>query len=263
MNAFGLKNVYFVIACFLLQLKRVESQSRIIGGELAHNVPFVASIISDTIFGRFHSCGGSIINERTVLTAAHCLSLASASLLEVHVGEMSRELIDGQVYPVEAIYYHEKWTSATQDYDVGLVRINGTFSYGPTVQPIKLASRKFKLKDGTYATVYGWGFTDVKKRKVADYLMMAKIPIVRRGACSRQMKSLITPRMLCAGFKMGGVDACQMDSGGPLVAKTKQIGIVSWGVGCAQPNKPGVYARVSELLPWIENILFTEYNEVL
>lgn len=272
MYASLLKNVWLIIASFLvasafsakLRNKTDEVQPRIIGGRLAEDdYPFVASLLADTIFGRFHSCGGSVINERTIVTAAHCLSYTSPSNLKVHVGDKSREVNEGEVYDVEAIYYHEKWTSHTQDYDIGLVRIVGTFKFGPTVQPIKLAGRKDRISDGNYATVLGWGFTDLKNRKEADHLMVAKVPIVKQALCNRQMGGLITKRMLCAGFKKGGVDACQMDSGGPLVANKKLIGIVSWGVGCAQPNKPGVYARVSELLPWIENILFKEYNEYL
>ncbi|XP_037808621.1 trypsin 5G1-like [Lucilia sericata] len=266
----SLKYVCLIIVCFSLaftegaKLKGNAVQPRIIGGHVAlENYPFVASILADTIFGSFHSCGGSIINERTVLTAAHCLFYTTDSKLKVHVGEKSRAVLEGEVYDVEKIYYHEKWNSVTQDYDVGLVRIVGSFTFGPLVQPIKLAGPRYRIRDGSYATVLGWGFTDVKEQTAADYLMVAHVPIVKQTTCNRQMGGLITKRMICAGFKSGGVDACQMDSGGPLVANNRLIGIVSWGVSCAQPNKPGVYARVSELLPWIENILFKNYNEIL
>lgn len=267
----SLQNVYLIIASFLLlasvngaKPKQNEVQPRIIGGRVAEdNYPFIASLLADTIFGLYHSCGGSIINQRTVVTAAHCLHNTTASRLKVHVGEKSRTVNEGEVFDVAAIFYHEKWTSATQDYDVGLVRIEGSFEFGPNIQPIKLAGPRDKIVDGSYATVLGWGFTDVKKQTIADQLMVAQVPIVRQATCRRQMGGLITQRMLCAGFKRGGVDACQMDSGGPLVAKNKLIGIVSWGVSCAQPNKPGVYTRVSEVLPWIENMLFKKYNEVL
>ncbi|KAM7349854.1 trypsin-1-like [Cochliomyia hominivorax] len=267
-----LYNVCLIIACFLLAFgngaklkqKNNDVQPRIIGGHVAlENYPFVASLLADTIFGRFHSCGGSIINERTVVTAAHCLFYTSARSVKVHVGDKTRAVNEGEVYNVEAIYYHEKWTSATQDYDVGLVRIEGSFTFGPHIQPIQLATPRDRIKDGSYATVLGWGFTSINEQTPAEHLMVAHVPIVRQSTCNRQMGGLITKRMICAGFKSGGVDACQMDSGGPLVANNKLIGIVSWGVSCAQPNKPGVYARVSELLPWIENTLFTNYNEIL
>ncbi|TMW44604.1 hypothetical protein DOY81_010316 [Sarcophaga bullata] len=223
----------------------------------------MASIQTDTLFGRMHKCGGSIINARTVVTAAHCLAHTSPSYLKVHVGENSRLVVEGAEYDVAAIHYHEKWNSLTQDYDVGLVRIEGSFIFGNTVQPISLAGPKYKIRDGSYATVLGWGFTDLNNPQAAEVLQVAQVPIVKQTTCNRQMGGLITKRMICAGFKSGGVDACQMDSGGPLVANNKLIGIVSWGVGCALPNKPGVYARISELVPWIESSLSTKFNDTL
>uniref|UniRef100_A0A1L8EGE7 Putative trypsin-1-like protein n=1 Tax=Haematobia irritans TaxID=7368 RepID=A0A1L8EGE7_HAEIR len=236
---------------------------RIVGGQIAHgSYPFVVSLMTDTIFGRYHSCGGSIINQRTVITAAHCLAPTSSSVLKVHVGEKSRKVVNGFVYDVQSLHYHPKWTASTQDYDVGLVRIEGSFTYSISVRPISLAEEKIKIRDGSYATVLGWGYTS-DWGPPSDVLKMARVPTVRQSTCNRQMGGLITKRMLCAGFKSGGVDACQMDSGGPLIYKEKLIGIVSWGVGCAQRSRPGVYARVSELLPWINATLQKEYNEIL
>uniref|UniRef100_A0A1I8PQE4 Peptidase S1 domain-containing protein n=1 Tax=Stomoxys calcitrans TaxID=35570 RepID=A0A1I8PQE4_STOCA len=236
---------------------------RIVGGQVAlGNYPYIVSLMTDTLFGRYHSCGGSIINQHTIITAAHCLAPSSAGILKVHVGEKLRKVAEGTVYDVHAIHYHPQWTAATQDYDVGLVRIKGSFVYTDSVQPIALVEPKTKIRDGSYATVLGWGYTS-DWGPPSDELRMAKVPIVRQSTCNRQMGGLITKRMLCAGFKNGGVDACQMDSGGPLVYKEKLIGIVSWGVGCAQRSRPGVYARVGELLPWLNSTLQKQYNESL
>ncbi|XP_061395293.1 trypsin-1-like [Musca vetustissima] len=234
----------------------------ICGHVATDSYPYVVSLMTDTIFGRYHSCGGSIINRRTVITAAHCLASTSATVLKVHVGEKTRNVVDGLIFDVLNTHYHQQWTAETQDYDVGLVRIEGWFTYSPSVQPIKLASSKTKIKDGHYATVLGWGYTS-DWGPPAEQLRMAQVPIVKQSTCNRQMGGLITKRMICAGFKNGGVDACQMDSGGPLVYQSNLIGIVSWGVGCAQRKKPGVYARVTELLPWIKQTLQNEYNELL
>ncbi|XP_073834583.1 trypsin-1 [Musca autumnalis] len=255
--------LHFVHCTELRSRKSLNVTSRIVGGQLATaNYPYVVSLMTDTIFGRYHICGGSIINHRTVITAAHCLASTSASLLKVHVGDTTKKVVDGIVYDVLHTHYHHLWTAETQDYDVGLVRIEGVLVYSPTVQPIKLATSMTKIKDGSYATVLGWGYTSAWGPP-AEQLRMAQVPIVKQSTCNRRMDGLITKRMLCAGFKNGGVDACQMDSGGPLVYKSTLIGIVSWGVGCAERKKPGVYARVSELMPWIKQTLQKEYNEVL
>ena len=94
------------------------------------------------------------------------------------------------------------------------------------------------------------GFNDGKLREVL-------VPIVDRKLCESAYKNInpITSRMICAGrFSEGGKDACQGDSGGPLTANGTLYGIVSWGLGCAQPYYPGVYTNVAELRPWIKNI---------
>ncbi|XP_037818866.1 trypsin-3-like [Lucilia sericata] len=217
-----------------------------------------------TITILFHICGGSIINEHTILTAAHCIHNLSPDNLRVHVGDKSLAVKQGDVYNVEAIYFNKNWTSDNYDYDVGLIKILGSFKLGPQVQPIKLVGPKARIRDGTIATVIGWGFTDLNNPTISDTLMVAHVPIVKQCTCSRQIGSgRITRRMICAGYKYGGIDTCKYDSGGPMVINGKQVGIVSWGIGCAEPNKPGIYARVTELLPWVRGILSNVYNAVL
>lgn len=237
---------------------------RMLGGDKAEETyPFMVSLQLKKANGFQHHCGGSIINERTVITAAHCLSHHGPSDFRVHAGEKTREVIEGKVYNVEAIYCHDNYQAVTHDYDVGLVRIQGSFEFNDKIQAIVLAEPKDIIIDGSYTTILGWGVINVETQELADYLMKANVPIVKQKICNRFMGGMITDRMLCAGFQKGGIDACQMDSGGPMVYNEKLIGIVSWGLGCGKPNKPGVYVRVSELLSWVEHVMLTKYNEVL
>ncbi|TMW45010.1 hypothetical protein DOY81_009910 [Sarcophaga bullata] len=176
-----------------------------------------------------HICGGAIINERTVVTAAHCLFRFPARILSVHVGDNTLTVIDGQLHDVERIHYHER-------------------------------------NNNRIVTVLGWGSTDASRNQSVEYLREAQVPIFKQNECRRiydLVGKLVTERMLCAGYTHGGVDACSYDSGGPLIANDKLIGLVSWGYECAKPNKPGVYARLAVLRPWIDTVLLEEYNEIL
>jgi len=89
----------------------------------------------------------------------------------------------------------------------------------------------------------------------SDSLRYARVPIVNQTACRNLLGKTVTDRMLCAGYLKGGTDACQMDSGGPLSVREQLVGIVSWGVGCALADKPGVYSRLDALHPWLDQVL--------
>ncbi|XP_037937530.1 trypsin 3A1 [Teleopsis dalmanni] len=241
-------------------LNSTKPSVRIVGGLPANdiNIPYVVSLVT---YG-YHFCGGAIINSRTVATAAHCLAHTTARLIKVHAGAKTRSTSEGVMKTVSAIFYNKAWTSSRMDQDAGLVRLTSPFDFGNTIQPIPLAKSGETLRDGSLAMVAGWGYTS-NNGDDSEILRYATVPIVNQAACNRLMASKITDYMLCAGYLMGGVDACQKDSGGPLVSNGKLIGIVSWGVGCALPDKPGVYARVSALRTWFDNTLWDNYKETL
>lgn len=257
--------IYFLLPISAYNRKpKSPMMSHIIGGfEAIGSYPYMVSLLLDTPEGLTHNCGGSIINERTVITAAHCLYNYDMSSIHVHVGEKTRKVIEGKVYDIEAMYWPDEYTFFNYDYDMALVRIKGFFKFDDNIQPIELVKPDDIIDVGSYATVLGWGVTNLESNELAEYLMMAHVPIVEQNICNRYMGGQITERMLCAGYSEGGVDACLLDSGGPLVLNNKLIGIVSWGYSCALPKKPGVYVRVSKFLSWIDRMLFKNYCEVL
>jgi trypsin len=126
-----------------------------------------------------------------------------------------------------------------------------SFTYGTGVQPIALT--RSEPSAGTASVVSGWGTLSSGSSSLPTQLQAVTVNIVSSSECSSAYSSYggITDRMICAAVSGGGKDACQGDSGGPLVVGEDLVGIVSWGVGCAEPNYPGVYSNVATLRDFI------------
>lgn len=224
---------------------------RIVGGYEADikDIPFQVSLQSS-----FHFCGGSLIGKRYVLTAAHCTDGKSATNPGFKVRLASKySAKEGVVINTTQIYQHAKYNANTIDYDFSILKLE---DYDESLLPFKILYGKLPsnrdIKDGTVLTVSGWGNTQ-NSLESRDVLRAVKVPKVNNDVCENAYNGFgkITNQMLCAGRAEGGKDACQGDSGGPLFRKNVIWGVVSWGYGCARPNYPGVYSRVSTVLDWI------------
>lgn len=230
---------------------------RIMGGEAAPPTayPFMASIsVRNSNPRDGHFCGGSFIAADWVLTAAHCVKPEQAANVQVYGG--SNQLASGgRIYGVSRIIVHEGYDTVSQENDVALLQLTQRAAV-TTVQPLppELAQR---AEGGQQATAIGWGYT-AEGGDVQNVLRRVSLQIVSNEACNAPTAYAggITSGMLCAGFRAGGKDSCQGDSGGPLVVGNGnggfyQAGVVSWGEGCGEPNKYGVYTRVSSYQRWI------------
>ncbi|XP_037630806.1 transmembrane protease serine 4a isoform X1 [Sebastes umbrosus] len=234
------------------------SQDRIVGGTNAviEDWPWQVSLQQ----GGQHTCGGSLVSPRWVVTAAHCFSGSKKELGRWRVvsGRTYMGTLGGSY--VDRIILNGDYNPQRNDYDIALMRLSSPISVGVARKPVCLPPKAFGLPSKANMAVTGWGYLE-ENGKVSPSLQKASIPLVDRAKCSSPAiyGSAITQRMICAGLLEGGVDACQGDSGGPLVyftsAKWHLVGVVSWGVGCARKGRPGVYCNVEELLNWIHTVI--------
>jgi len=234
--------------------------SRIVGGSETEflEYPWQAALVSTGYNRPF--CGGSVINSRFVLTAAHCTkTLQSPGAIEVLLRE---HRVDGgtsdgeQRVGLSAILQHPRYTGGNSDsFDFSLLRLLEPVAF-PADNTLAPACLPTPGQDyaGAAAIVTGWG-TVAWRGQQPETLHEVTVPILGNAECRRDQPT-VDETMLCAGLlEAGGKDSCQGDSGGPLVTleggRYALVGVVSWGDGCAQPHAPGVYGRVTEALPWI------------
>ncbi|XP_045137970.1 trypsin-like isoform X2 [Portunus trituberculatus] len=240
----------------------VPNLNRIVGGQEVNpknKYPWQVGLKMSN--GRNYWCGGSIINDRYVMTAAHCIYGMSStnSGLMVGVGDhnmyQTSDDVSGatRLVAVERIIQHPDYNTRTLDNDIALLKLSETLDLTQykEVGAVCLPADDSKTYAGELATASGWGTTSSGGSQPST-LYEVVVPILEPSCWGMS----VTANMLCAGLEEGGKDTCQGDSGGPLYVEENsvrvQVGITSWGYGCADANSPGVYARVSKYVSWIQ-----------
>ncbi|XP_032332027.1 coagulation factor IX isoform X3 [Camelus ferus] len=239
------------------QSNQSEDLTRIVGGKDAKPGQFPWQVLLKRKTTAF--CGGSIINEKWVVTAAHCIE--PGVKITVVAGEHNAEETEPTEQTrnvVRAIPHHSYNASVNKyNHDIALLELDEPLTLNSYVTPICIADKEYTntfLKFGS-GYVSGWGKVFSRGRS-ASILQYLSVPLVDRATCLRSTKFTIYSNMFCAGYHEGGRDSCQGDSGGPHITEVEGTsfltGIISWGEECAVKGKYGIYTKVSKYVNWIK-----------
>jgi len=254
----------------------LSTRGKIVGGTKVEAGSFPWQVSLWNTRQNKHFCGGSLVAERWVVTAAHCVATGiSIGDIEVRLGKLytnKRERGREQIIRPDRIKIHPQYSTVVIDYDsdVALIHLSSSAVYTDYVKPICLPLRKNDadktlLRTGRIGIITGWGGKGEGKRTLKR-MHKVKVPIVDQDLCKRaHQRYVVTSNMFCAGHHNGTLgDACQGDSGGPLTIENSLTlsdddqrwvlaGIISWGDGCGRIGKYGVYTRVSVFARWIND----------
>ncbi|EFN87985.1 Chymotrypsin-1 [Harpegnathos saltator] len=225
--------------------------SQIVGGHDAPNgkFPYQVSLRLDNK----HFCGGSIINNRTILTAAHCVAGKTSpiilSRITVHAGTNFLKR-PGIVYRPKNITYHKEFNRSRLANDIAVITLSSVIKYTKLIQPVPLATSD--IAPGRRCILSGWGRISMGG-DVPNKLQEIELVVYDSRKCKRTYTNFLNSQ-ICT-YKKRGQGACHGDSGSPLVANGTQIGIVSYGQPCAI-GYPDVYTKVAAFKKWLKQNVF-------
>ncbi|GLV39372.1 snake [Carabus blaptoides fortunei] len=217
------------------------------------------------------NCGGTLISELYVLTAAHCTHTRLGQPAVIRLGELNlasdNDGSEPKDFEVAQVIRHPKYRQPEKYHDIGLIRMSRPVDFNKFIHPACLWTKFIVNQNKTIAT--GWGHTEYAGKR-SDILQKVALDIIENNKCGtfyndvqRQLPRGVQSTMMCAGSLEGSKDTCQGDSGGPIQITNHEnqclfyiVGITSFGKGCGSANSPAVYTRVSEYLDWIENTVW-------
>ncbi|XP_058459515.1 uncharacterized protein LOC131435532 isoform X4 [Malaya genurostris] len=249
---------------------RIKNPVYVDGDSEFGEYPWQVAILKKDPKESVYVCGGTLIDNQFIITAAHCVKTYSGFDLRVRLGEWDVNH-DVEFYPyierdVISVQVHPEYYAGTLDNDLAVLKMDSPvdFSNTPHISPACLPDRYTDFS-GQRCWTTGWGkdaFGDYGKYQ--NILKEVDVPIVNDNQCQNQLRQTrlgyqykLHPGFICAGGEEGK-DACKGDGGGPLVCERngswQVVGVVSWGIGCGKANVPGVYVKVAHYLDWLQQV---------
>ncbi|KAG8450287.1 hypothetical protein GDO86_002803 [Hymenochirus boettgeri] len=233
--------------------------SKIVGGSDASlgAWPWIVSLY----FNERQTCGASLVTSEWLVSAAHCVygrnmipSNWKARIgLHSNLNVTQPQIVTRQI---DQIVINPHYNKRTKDSDIIMMHLKVKVNFSDYIQPVCLPEIDQEFSAGINCSIAGWGRTE-SQGPIPNILQEAEIPLISNQKCQQQMPEYnITDNMVCGGYEQGGIDTCQGDSGGPLMCQQGSrwflVGVTSFGYGCAQPNRPGVYVKVTKFTDWIK-----------
>jgi trypsin len=259
------KVLFFLLIC--PYISQAQDKQKIAGGQDAGQYEYLFQAGLAERSGSTRSpedafCGGSVISEEYILTAAHCMYDEFGNLITandlfafLNTWKLSNPNAGKEYIDVSQIIIHPQYNDNTIENDIALLKL----ATKTNLTPLKIPQQgdESLLNAGRKCTVIGWGYLDNDNTQLPDILQEVEVEVISNTLCnsSTWYDGEILNGMFCAGYAGGQKDACGGDSGGPLFVMadgdTTQIGVVSWGYGCALAKSPGVYTKISDYSNWI------------
>nr|XP_056718318.1 chymotrypsinogen A-like [Euleptes europaea] len=233
----------------------ISGYTRIVNGEEAvpGSWPWQVSLQEQS---GWHFCGGSLVSDRWVVTAAHC-GVTKSNVVVLGEHDRSSSVENVQKLAVEQVFTHPEWDPVAINNDIALIKLATPAEIDARVSPVCLTDATDHFQSGDLCATSGWGKTRYNAFNTPSKLQQTALPLLSNDQCKDYWGSNISDLMICAGA--AGSSSCMGDSGGPLVCQNdgvwKLVGIVSWGSSRCSVTTPAVYARVSVLGEWAEKTM--------
>ena len=233
-----------VLALIVITVTPAHGEPRVVGGVEVTNPDEAPWMVALTTSSGYQFCGGALIGPDLVATAAHCVHRRRPGTIHVVGGRLDLRTDGGSTSAVSQYQIAEGYSTPSRGRDIAVLTLAQPMPY----RTLPYATTNDVYAAGGVGVVLGWGRQSESDKNKSSLLHKASIPVMADWQCAAAYARFDAKAMFCAGLPEGGVDACIDDSGGPFVVDGRLAGIVSWGIGCARPNTPGVYTRVAAYL---------------